>query len=155
MATNTGGAGTRQTGGGFLEYMTNARARSGRGLQAIDKAIGVDQPSANAGIPAQTTPQAATPADTTPAAPTAGNPPLTTSGPEVTEAQPPALRLLDQDRFYRDMGHLPTAADLAATQFATNFRRQMGRAPTKAEVVAHIYRRPDKLPQVTQDFSVG
>lgn len=157
MATS-GGAGTRQTGGGFLEYMTNARAKSGRGLQAIDKAIGTPQPSANAGAAPETTPQAA-PAPTQPEPQpgpiSAGNPPMTMTGPEVTEAQPPALRLLDQDRFYRDMGRLPTAADLAANQFAVRFRQQNGRAPTKEEVVANIYRRPDKLPQVSQDFSIG
>ena len=86
--------------------------------------------------------------------PLANNPPMTLDGAELIETQPSPLRLQDTDRFYRDNGHLPTAAELASSQFARRFAAREGRAPTKKEVIAHLYRRPEKLPQSTQDFEV-
>jgi hypothetical protein len=148
MASN--GTGQRPGSSSFLEYMTNQRAKSGRGLQALDAAIGATLPKANAGAGIQQTPAAPAVVPS----PTASEPPLT-NGPEMVQTQPDGLKLLDQDKFYRDMGRLPTAADLAASQFAVNFRTQQGRSPTKAEVVAHLYRRPDLLPQVSSDYKVG
>lgn len=147
MSSN--GTGQRPGSSSFLEYQVGQTARSGRGLQKIDKAIGAPMPSANANAGAQTTPDA----QIMPA-PAASNPPLTLNGPEMVETQTPALRLLDQDRYYREMGRLPTAAELAANDFSKTFRNQQGRAPTKAEVVAHLYRRPELLPQISQDFEV-
>ena len=149
MASN--GAGQRPGSSSFLSYMVNQRAKAGRGLQEIDNAIGAPQPNPNAGAGVQTTPQA----PTMPEAPAAQNPPTTLGAPQLLETQPPPLRLLDTDRYYRAYGRLPTAAELAANEFATRFREQEGRAPTKQEVVAHLYRRPEKLPQVTEDFTVA
>jgi hypothetical protein len=145
MASN--GTGQRPGQSSFLTYMVGQRAKAGRGLQEIDNAIGTPQPSANAGAAPVATPE-------TPIAPAAANPPLTLNSAEMVETQPSALRLIDADRYYRDMGRLPTAADLAASNFAAAFRAREGRAPTKREVIAHLYRRPDTLPQVSQDFKV-
>lgn len=144
MASN--GTGQRPGNSSFLTYQVGQRAKSGRGLQEIDNAIGTPMPSANAGAPPKTTPDA-------PAMPE--QPPMTLNGPEMTDVQPPPLRLLDADRFYRDMGRLPTAADLAAGQFAARFKAAEGRSPTRAEVMAHMYRRPDVLAQVSKDYEVG
>jgi hypothetical protein len=146
MASN--GTGQRPGGSSFLKYMVDQGAN--RGLQQIDKALGTPMPNANAGAPPKETPAASSVAPP----PTAGNPSMTMNKPEMTETQPPPLRLLDQDRYYRDMGRLPTAADLAASQFATRFRATEGRPPTRKEVMAHMYRRPDVLAQVSQDFEV-
>ena len=143
------GTGQRPGNSSFLAYMVGQRAKAGQGLQELDKAIGTPMDSANAGVDPQVIPaEQAT-------APAANNPPLTLDGPEMVETQPPPIRLLDADRYYRDMGRLPTATDLAATQFAQNFKASQGRTPTRAEVMAHLYRRPEMLNQVSQDFEVS
>jgi hypothetical protein len=151
MASN--GTGQRPGDSSFLQYQVGQRAKSGRGLQQIDNAIGTPMPNANAGAGVQKTPDSVMPPPA--AVPAASSPPLTLNGPEMVETQPGPLRLLDQDRYYRDNGHLPTAADLAAGAFAKTFQATQGRAPTKDEVVAHLYRRPDQIPQASQDFTTG
>lgn len=149
MASN--GTGQRPGNSSFLTYMVGQRAKSGQGLQEIDNAIGTPMPNANAGATPVQTPE--TPAVQGPAV--REQPPMTLNGPEMTSVQPPPLQLLDQDRFYRDMGRLPTAADLASMQFASRFKAAEGRSPTRQEVIAHMYRRPDLLEQVSKDYEVG
>ncbi len=155
MASN--GTGQRPGSSSFLTYMVGQRAKAGRGLQEIDNAIGTPIPNANANAGKQQTPDAVVPPDATqaqpPEPPAASNPPLTLNGPEMTETQPGVLSLNDTDRFYRDNGRLPLAADLAAQSFEKQFREQSGRPPTKAEMIAHLYRSPELLPQVSQDYT--
>jgi hypothetical protein len=151
MASN--GTGQRPGNSSFLTYQVGQRAKTSQTVDPVTSAGA--SPVTAQDIVVATTPPAQQETSAAEPSTITQRQPLTLDGPEMVRTQPSPLRLSDPDRFYRNMGRLPTAADLAAAQFATQFRAAEGRAATRPEVMAHMYRRPDLLPQVSKDYEVS
>lgn len=149
--------GTRPGGGdSFMAYMVGQRAKQGHGLQAIDKAAGLDKmqpvPASNTGTPQQSTQAAPPPVAPPQQAPV--EPGIYANRSNLVRTQPALFQPTEVDRFYQLTGKMPTAAELSAHKFSERFRQEQGRSPTRNEIMAQLFRMPELLQDPPQEYEV-